>query len=130
MATTVETGPIRESPRRLQHNQDATAVGTDMATFDVRGVKRLFVHLTVAVADLTSFAIKARSHPSATAVTLFSTSGHYTAPSGRLKGVSADLTALAVGAGWFDLETEGLDQVFITAGSGGSATVAFKAGGW
>lgn len=130
MATTIEHYPLRDFPRRIQHSQSATDVAAAMATFDVRGVKRLFVHLTVATANLNAFSIKAKATASATAATLFSTSAHYTNPQGRLKGVSADLTGLVVGTGWFDIETEGLDQVIIDAGSGGAATIAFEAGGW
>ena len=96
----------------------------------MQGVKRLFVHLTVAVADLTSFAILAKATPDAASATLFSASGSYTSPAGRLLGASVDLTTLAVGTGWFDLIVEGLDQIILNCGSGGSATVAIEAGGW
>lgn len=129
MATTIEQMPLRLFPRRTQFKQDATAVTSDI-TINVQGTRRLFVHLTVATADLNSFVISAKAHPDATAATLFSTSGHYTAPAGRLKGASTDLTALAVGTGWFDLDTEGLDTITLNPGSAGAATLAVEAGGW
>ena len=114
---------------RLQFTQEATAVTSDVV-INVQGIKRLFIHLTVAAANLNSFAISAKSHPSATAGVLFSTSGHYTAPAGRLKGVSADLTGLVIGTGWIDLDTEGLDTIILNPGSAGAATLALEAGGW
>ena len=114
---------------RLQFSQAATAVTSDVV-INVQGVKRLFIHLTVADADLNSFAISAKATADATAATLFSTSGHYTSPAGRLKGVSADLTALAQGTGWIDLDTEGLDTITLNPGSAGAATLAVEAGGW
>ena len=128
MATTSVKNP-QPSPLRLQFSQTATAVTSD-CTINVQGVKRLFVHLTVATADLNSFAISAKATADATAATLFSTSGHYTSPAGRLKGASADLTTLSQGTGWFDIDTEGLDVIILNPGSAGAATLAVEAGGW
>ena len=102
-----------------------------IATYDVRGYERIFVTLDVAGFSLDAFAIKARAMSAGAYQTLYSTTTHFTAPSGILVGVSSDLSLLAVGAGWFILDVLGLESVQIAASSSdaaGSTVIAYTGG--
>lgn len=109
----------------------ATLVNTTLDhIISTSGIERLFIQITVAVAALTGFAVKGKSHPDAANVTLYSAASDYTLPAGLIVGASGDLTTQAVGAlGWLILDVRSLDSVTITATSGGTATVALFAGG-
>lgn len=103
-------------------------VSTLQGTIHTQGAKRLFVQLTVAVAALTGFAIKARATPAAAYDTLYSAAGDFTVPRGIMVGASGDLTTQGVGTGWFIMDVEGLESVQIFATSGGTATLALNMG--
>jgi len=109
----------------------AAAGNTTILQQRVDGLERLFVQFDVATNNLDAFLIKAKAHPDATAVTLYSTATDFTAPAGLLLGASGDLTAVAAaGSGWFVLDVRGLHEVTVQASaSGGAAAVTVYAGG-
>ena len=118
---------------RTSANIPATVVpnsSTDMLTINTKYIKQLFVQITVAVAALTGFAIKAKARSAAAAaVTLYSAAGAFTSPVGLMKAASGDLTIQGVGSGWFALDVGGIEEVTIAATSGGTATILIEAGG-
>lgn len=119
--------------RRVYRSVTATVAasgGTDVLVVNTRGIEQIMVHLTVASASLTGFAIKGKASPSATAATLYNTTAGFTAPAGLLLGASGDLTLAAAGAHWFIMDTRCLEEVTLTATSGGTATVAVEMGGF
>lgn len=103
---------------------------TVLATFNVNFLERLCVEIANASQDLDGFQIAARFHSAGSFMTLYSTSGHFTSPSGILIGASGDLTGLAAGSsGWFILDCLGLDQVRIFASAvSNNAAVTVNAG--
>ena len=103
--------------------------GANMLDIDVRGITRLFVQLSVTIAALTGFRIKARALASAGYVTLYSSTADYSTPQGLLVGCSGDLSSQAIGEGWFALDVSGLESVQLHATSGGTAFLAINAGG-
>ena len=118
--------------RIIEFDLSATLVPastTEFITVPVEGVDRVMVHLVVAVAALTGFAIKAKVNAKADADILYNAAGDFTSPSGALVDASGDLTTLAIGTGWFILDTKGLDSIIIAATSGGTATLAIEGGG-
>ncbi len=120
------------APRVVQKSVAATTVpgsSTKIGSMDVRGLRRIFVQLTVATASLTGFAIKVQATPAAAEQTLYSAAADFTTPAGLLVGASGDLTGAAAGAHWFCMDVSGLELVHIYATSGGTATLAIEAGG-
>jgi len=109
----------------------AAAGNTTILQLRVDGMERLFVQFDVATNNLDAFLIKAKAHPDATAATLYSAAGDFTAPIGLLLGSSGDLTAVAAGSsGWFVMDVRGLHEVTIQASAtGGAAAVTVYAGG-
>lgn len=107
---------------------------TDLAIIDVSDVARLSVEIAVTGQALDAFVILARFHPSGSYQTLFSTADEFTFVDDvatLLVGSSGDLTTLAVGSGWFILDTLGIDAIKLQASSGNVAgsTVALYVGG-
>jgi len=78
---------------------------------------RLTVAITVATHALDQFEIRGKVHPSAPMQTLYSSSGSFSAPTGRLLDVSGDLTTQAVGDGSFTLDVGGYHQINLYAAS-------------
>jgi len=103
----------------------------DVFSLDVAGLVRIAIHITVATNALAAFAIKGLvSEADTTYVTLKSTAGQFTSPSGILIDTSGDLTAQAVGEGWFVLNVAGFAKIKIFANSAGaSSTIALKGSG-
>lgn len=87
------------------------------------GLTRIFVHIGVSVHNLDAFAILGQGHPDASFDTLYSTSGQFTTPTGILVGCSGDLTAQAVGSGWFILDVTGLNAVKVTCSGTSDGTL-------
>lgn len=102
---------------------------TTLLTIPVEGLERIFVQLDVTDNALDAFLIRSRCSKDATTTTLYSTSGAFTSPAGLLVGASGDLTAQAVGSGWFIMDVRGLWDVTIQASGNGAATVSIFAGG-
>ena len=89
----------------------------EVCRFAVEG-NRLGVEVAVVTNALAAFEIHAQFHRSGAFVKLYSTSGNYTSPTGILVGASGDLTAQAVGSGFFLMDVAGMSQVLIKANSG------------
>lgn len=129
-ATVTEVGNFNRGRHRFNANSAATVVNTSLDhVIDLHGIDFIFVEITVAVAALTGFAIKAQATSSAPVVALYSAAADFTSPKGILIGASGDLTVQGVGTGWFILDTRALDTLTLTATSAGSATIACNCGG-
>lgn len=104
----------------------------DIFTLDVSGLSRILIKLTVATNALAAFVIQGAANPEdPTYVTLRSTAAQFTAPSGILVDASGDLTALAVGTGFFVLDVAGLSNIKIQANSSaaGGSSLAISGSG-
>lgn len=103
----------------------------DIFTFNVEGLARIVVAITVATNALAAFAIKAAMTPQGAFQTIKSTTGQFAAPSGVLIDASGDLTTQAVGSGWFVMDVAGMSQIKICANSSaaGGSTLAIVGGG-
>lgn len=103
----------------------------DIFTLNVEGLSRIFIKLTVATNALAAFAIQGAVREDSVYVTLKSTAGQFTSPTGILVDSSGDLTSLAVGTGWFVLDVAGLSVIKIRANSSaaGGSTLALAGGG-
>ena len=133
MATVSVTSCFQRGKRILEISLAATVVpnaATDMAVIPLEGIDRVYVHLTSAVAALTGFAIKtvASGLSGLAADTLYNAASDFLNPAGLLVGASGNLTVLN-GAGWFIMDTQGIDTLIINATSGGTATLAIEGGG-
>jgi hypothetical protein len=104
---------------------------TNVLTVPVYGMTNLGVQVVVGVHALDGFAISARFHRDADFVTLYSSAGSFTTPAGLLIGASGDLTAQAVGTGWFILDVRGLYEVRVSASGtvDDTTTISLYAGG-
>lgn len=89
-----------------------------VANIPVEDRETLGIEVTVTTAALDQFAILGKLSDAGTYQTLFSTSADFTSPTGLLVGTSGDLTAQAVGTGWFIMDCDGLSSVQIKAASG------------
>lgn len=87
------------------------------------GLNRLYVHIDVTVHALDAFAILGQGHPDAGFDTLYNTTAGFTNPVGILVGCSGDLTAQAVGSGWFILDVTGLNAVKVTCSGASDGTL-------
>jgi len=103
----------------------------DIFTLNVEGLSRIAIKLTVATNALAAFVIQASFDGlDATFNTIKSTAGEFTSPTGVLIDSSGDLTAQAVGTGWFVLDVAGFKVVKLQANSSGaSSTLAISGGG-
>lgn len=117
------------APANALDNSGAQAV----FSLNVKGLRRIAVHLTVGTFALAAFQIRGLlGDADATPMVLKSTTADYTtALHGVLIDVSGDLSTLAVGGGWFVLETSGFDTIELWANSSnaGGSTLALDAGG-
>ncbi len=100
---------------------------TEICRFAVNG-RRIGAEVLVATNTLAAFEIHAQFHPNGAFISLFSTSGHYTSPSGVLVGASGDLTGQVAGSGFFLMDVDGISQLLIKANSAsaGGSTVTIK----
>ena len=104
----------------------------DIFTMDVEGLARIALRITVATNALAAFAIQGLLHPDDSAyVTLKSTAGQFSSPTGILVDSSGDLTTQAVGSGWFVMDVAGLSKIKIRANSSaaGGSTMAISGSG-
>jgi len=85
-----------------------------------RGIQ-VYCSITVTGQDLDQFAIKVKASDDDTAQTLFNAAADFTSPTGDLIGTSGDLTALAVGTGWFKMNVDGYQTIEVWAASGNVA---------
>lgn len=104
---------------------------TTLLTIPCHGVKQIMVQVVVSGQALDAFLIQARPTLDAALSTLYSAAADFTAPKGLLIGASGDLTAQAVGTGWFIMDVTGLAEVAVLASSGNVAgsTVSAYCGG-
>ena len=129
---------FQRAPKKVISNTIAasaalTASSVKYATINTRGVDRIHVQITVALAAITGFAIKVKANAAqSTEDTLYKASADFTAPVGVLVGASEDLTTLGTSApGWFILDVTGFDEVYLYAtDSATTATIAFEIGGF
>lgn len=107
------------------------ASNTTILQLPVSGLERIVVQFAVATQALDAFLIKAKAHPDASDITLYSAAADFTTPAGLLLGASGDLTTVAAaGTGWFIMDVRGLHEVTIQAsGAVDSAVVTAYAGG-
>ena len=89
------------------------------------------MHLDVTVQALDAFVIQAQFHPGAAFDTLYSAAADFTTPIGILVAASGDLTAQAVGAGWFIMDVAGISAVRVLASGAidGALVSIFASGG-
>lgn len=121
----------RASGNQLGSSQSVAVAGTtEIARLNVSGFERVFVEITTATNNLDAFSIAGRVDGSESFHTFYSASTDFTAPTGLLVGASGDLTALAVGSGWFIMETLGIEELKLTASAAtGVASVTVLASG-
>ena len=113
--------------RQISESKTVTTSLDLVATIPVQDRETLGLDIAVTTAALDQFAILGQFHPGGTFQTLFSTSADFTSPTGLLVGASGDLTAQAVGSGFFIMDCDGLSAVQIKAASGTTTSgVALK----
>jgi len=119
--------------RSVRASLTATVVpasSTNMLGIDCKGLSRVMIHLTGAVAALTGLALKAYGHPDGVAAVIADAAADFTAPAGIIVGTDgSDLTTLNAADGWVLVDVLGIEKLEIWATSGGTATLAIQAGG-
>lgn len=108
----------------------AAAGLTTLLEFSCGVINRIFFSMVVASNALDAFAIQAKPHPDSPAyITLYSQAGDFTSPTGLIVATSGDLTAQAVGTGWFFMDVFGINMLRIQASGNGASVVGAYCGG-
>ena len=107
---------------------DSISNNTTLSAIDVADSSVLFVQFQVSDINLTAFAVLYRTlGGNAPWLTMASTSGHYTTPTGVVLGASGDLTGAVAGATshWLRLDVRGVQEVAFTVSGSGAGILGY-----
>lgn len=112
----------------MQKTRVLTALNNDvlesplvMATFRVHDYDEMTCQIEVETNALDQFIVSGRVHDESGWMILFNAGADFTSPAGLMIDASGDLTAQAVGAGWFKMNVGGFYELRISAASGNAA---------